>query len=362
MRSSVSPTAGRSGSASSIFVTTRRSSNSGWPAKRRRSPARSIDAAGRPVAGATVLPYFAYDRPIPGLLPATTDAEGRFKTRERGRLQVAGWQAGGHQLRRAPPGLSRDDRQGECAAGGCRRHAAGRVHRDGDRDGRRHRATRRGGRDHGPAGRRMARVLHRHGPGRTLSPRGAGGALRFPGRGEGSRLRRADRPRMPGGREGRSAPVRAHRRRIHLRPGRQHGHGGVGLRLRERGTDHARAVRAVSAAGTGHLPGPAGRRGRVGPVRPACRPGGELPLLRQHARRAHGLGHPEAAPGRREGRRDDHLQHAHHARGPARREAEGGPQARRGPVEDSRPIGRRRSSSSSASSITPSTRPSCGAC
>jgi beta-lactamase regulating signal transducer with metallopeptidase domain/5-hydroxyisourate hydrolase-like protein (transthyretin family) len=37
------------------------------------------DAAGRPVAGATVLPYFAFDRPIPGLLPATTDAEGRFK-------------------------------------------------------------------------------------------------------------------------------------------------------------------------------------------------------------------------------------------------------------------------------------------
>jgi len=38
-----------------------------------------VDAAGRPVAGATVLPYFAYDRPIPGLLLGTTDAEGRFK-------------------------------------------------------------------------------------------------------------------------------------------------------------------------------------------------------------------------------------------------------------------------------------------
>ena len=38
-----------------------------------------IDAAGRPVAGATVLPYFVDDRPIPGLLSATTDAEGRFK-------------------------------------------------------------------------------------------------------------------------------------------------------------------------------------------------------------------------------------------------------------------------------------------
>ena len=38
-----------------------------------------IDAAGRPVAGATVLPYFVYDRPAPGLLSATTDAEGRFK-------------------------------------------------------------------------------------------------------------------------------------------------------------------------------------------------------------------------------------------------------------------------------------------
>ena len=46
-----------------------------------------IDAAGRPVAGATVLPYFAYDRPIPGLLPATTDAEGRFKLDNVGALK-----------------------------------------------------------------------------------------------------------------------------------------------------------------------------------------------------------------------------------------------------------------------------------
>jgi beta-lactamase regulating signal transducer with metallopeptidase domain/5-hydroxyisourate hydrolase-like protein (transthyretin family) len=38
-----------------------------------------VNAAGRPVAGATVLPYFVYDRPAPGLLSATTDAEGRFK-------------------------------------------------------------------------------------------------------------------------------------------------------------------------------------------------------------------------------------------------------------------------------------------
>ena len=38
-----------------------------------------IDAGGRPVAGATVAPYFVHDRPIPGLLAATTDAEGRFR-------------------------------------------------------------------------------------------------------------------------------------------------------------------------------------------------------------------------------------------------------------------------------------------
>jgi beta-lactamase regulating signal transducer with metallopeptidase domain/5-hydroxyisourate hydrolase-like protein (transthyretin family) len=38
-----------------------------------------VDAEGRPVAGATVLPYFVYDRPAPSLLSATTDAEGRFK-------------------------------------------------------------------------------------------------------------------------------------------------------------------------------------------------------------------------------------------------------------------------------------------
>ena len=111
-----------------------------------------IDAAGRPVAGATVLPYFVYDRPVPGLLSATTDAEGRFKTRQCGRLQVARWQGSDHQLCRAAPGLPRDARRGERAAGGCRRHAAGRLCRDGNRDGQRHRTARRGGRDHGPAG------------------------------------------------------------------------------------------------------------------------------------------------------------------------------------------------------------------
>ena len=39
-----------------------------------------IDAAGRPVRGATVGRYVADDgRPVPGLPSATTDAEGRFK-------------------------------------------------------------------------------------------------------------------------------------------------------------------------------------------------------------------------------------------------------------------------------------------
>ncbi|MEK6261845.1 MAG: M56 family metallopeptidase [Planctomycetota bacterium] len=38
-----------------------------------------IDAQGRPVAGATVVPHFVYDRPIPSLGSATTDADGRFK-------------------------------------------------------------------------------------------------------------------------------------------------------------------------------------------------------------------------------------------------------------------------------------------
>ncbi len=40
---------------------------------------RVIDADGRPVAGATVVPYFVFDRPIPDLLSVTTDAEGRFE-------------------------------------------------------------------------------------------------------------------------------------------------------------------------------------------------------------------------------------------------------------------------------------------
>jgi hypothetical protein len=38
-----------------------------------------IDNDGQPVAGATVSPYFVYDRPVPGLFAATTDGEGRFK-------------------------------------------------------------------------------------------------------------------------------------------------------------------------------------------------------------------------------------------------------------------------------------------
>ena len=38
-----------------------------------------IDASGRPVAGATVVPYFVFDRPAPSLLSATTNADGRFK-------------------------------------------------------------------------------------------------------------------------------------------------------------------------------------------------------------------------------------------------------------------------------------------
>ena len=38
-----------------------------------------IDAAGRPVVGATVLPYIMIDQPVSGLQSATTDSDGRFK-------------------------------------------------------------------------------------------------------------------------------------------------------------------------------------------------------------------------------------------------------------------------------------------
>ena len=38
-----------------------------------------IDSAGRPVAGATVLPYILMDQPVPSIQSATTDADGRFK-------------------------------------------------------------------------------------------------------------------------------------------------------------------------------------------------------------------------------------------------------------------------------------------
>lgn len=52
---------------------------------------RVIDAEGRPVVGASVLPYFAYDRPVPGLPAATTDAEGRFVVDD---LGVYKWPSG----------------------------------------------------------------------------------------------------------------------------------------------------------------------------------------------------------------------------------------------------------------------------
>ncbi len=38
-----------------------------------------VDANGRPVAGAAVLPHFVINRPVPGLNSTTTDANGRFK-------------------------------------------------------------------------------------------------------------------------------------------------------------------------------------------------------------------------------------------------------------------------------------------
>ena len=158
-----------------------------------------IDAAGRPVAGATVLPYFAYDRPIPGLLPATTDAEGRFKLDNVGAFK---WPDGkpvatsfavlhpdypGTTARASAlpadvvvtlpaacivTGTVTDSVTGQPAAGAV--ITARRVDE-------------------------WHESFTATDAGRTLSPRGAGRALRLPGRGEGPRLRRADRPRMPGG-------------------------------------------------------------------------------------------------------------------------------------------------------------------
>ena len=83
-----------------------------------------IDADGRPVAGATVLRYWIHDRPIPGLLSTTTDAEGRFKFDRVPVYKTPDGRSWRTSLRRAPPGPPRDVRRGECAAGGCRRHAA----------------------------------------------------------------------------------------------------------------------------------------------------------------------------------------------------------------------------------------------
>ena len=107
---------------------------------------------GRPVAGATVLPYFVFDRPVPGLLSATTDAEGRFKLDNLGVYKWPDGKAVTTSFTVQHPDYPETARRGECAAGGCRRHAAGRLCGDGNRDGQRHRTTRRGSRDHGPAG------------------------------------------------------------------------------------------------------------------------------------------------------------------------------------------------------------------
>ena len=116
---------------------------------------RVIDAEGRPVVGATVLPYFAFDRPVPGLPSATTDAEGRFEVDNLGVYKWPSGEAVPTSFEVLHPDLSRDPGQGELTAGGGRRHAARRLCSDGDRDRRDHGSTRRGSRHHGPAGRRM---------------------------------------------------------------------------------------------------------------------------------------------------------------------------------------------------------------
>jgi len=51
-----------------------------WMAREKSTlSGKVIDDEGQPVAGATVLPYYVSDRPIPSLLSTTTDAEGRFE-------------------------------------------------------------------------------------------------------------------------------------------------------------------------------------------------------------------------------------------------------------------------------------------
>src|SRR5262249_7096907 len=52
-------------------------------------------------------------------------------------------------------------------------------------------------------------------------------------------------------------------------------------------------------AGGGVFSPRVGARGKTGPVTPAAGPREELSVLRQYARRAHGLGHPAAARRRR---------------------------------------------------------------
>ena len=122
-----------------------------------------VDAAGRPVAGATVLPYFVYDRPIPGLLSATTDAEGRFKIDNVGVYKWPDGKPVATSFAVLHPDYPETTARASALPADVVVTLPAALHRDGNRDGRRHRATRRGGRDHGPAGRRMERVLRRHG-------------------------------------------------------------------------------------------------------------------------------------------------------------------------------------------------------
>ena len=85
-----------------------------------------IDADGRPVAGATVLPYFVYDRPVPGLLSATTDAEGRFKLDNVGVYKWPDGKAVATSFTVLPPGPPRDDAARRVR---CRRMSSSRCRR-----------------------------------------------------------------------------------------------------------------------------------------------------------------------------------------------------------------------------------------
>ncbi len=293
-----------------------------------------IDAEGRPVVGATVLPYFVFDRPVPGLLSATTDASGVFKLDN---LGVYTWPGG----KSVPTSFAvrhpdHPETIGKASAlpadvvvtlpAGC--VVTGTV-------------TDRITGQPASGAEITARRVEEWGESFAATDEAGHFRLVVP---EGRYDFLADAKDRVGvavtGRECLASET------VELPPFLLIGGGFITGQVVNTATGESVSVSESGEPVMLGLFGPSQPPGRaISPVRMAAvdktgrfilrGSGGKLPLFRQHPRRAHGLEHPRAATGRREGRRDDHLQHAHHASGSALGKTDGSPKACRGPVEES---------------------------